>query len=57
MERMSCEVSFLVEMLGRDDDLGHADGLAVFVADRDLALRIRTEKVGFAALAGIGPWP
>ena len=44
----------LVEMLGRQHDLGDADGLAVLVSDRDLALGVRAELGGraFALLAG-----
>ena len=39
-------------MLVRDDDLRHADRLAVFVAHRHLALGIRTELRG-SALPGL----
>ena len=39
-------------MLGREDDLRHADRLAGFVTDRDLALGVRTElgRIAFLAL-------
>ncbi len=40
-----------VEVLGREHDLRDADGLAVFVPHRDLALGVRPEHAGLAALA------
>ena len=42
----------LVEMLGREHDLGDADRLAVLVLDRDLALGVGAE-LGGGALAGL----
>ena len=45
-----------IEMLGRNDDLGHPGRLAVLVFDGDLRFRVRTELSGFAhaVLAGVG---
>src|SRR3546814_16301413 len=41
-------------VLGRDDDGGGGGGLAVFEAERDLALRVRLQEGGAAAVAGGG---
>ena len=44
-----------VEVLGREDDLGRADRLAVLVADGDLALGVGPKLAGGAlALCGLG---
>ena len=41
----------LLGVLRRDDDIGNADRLAVFVNDRDLRLRIGPKPFRLAALA------
>jgi hypothetical protein len=43
-----------IEMLRRDDDLGHFDGLAVFIANGDLRFGIGSEQRFAAAFARFG---
>ena len=38
-------------MLGRDDDIGHADGFAVLIENGNLAFRVRAEPFHLAGFA------
>jgi len=50
-EFLDLRVRHAFGVLGRDDDVGDRDGLAVLVNDRDLALGVRAQPFHLAALA------
>ena len=47
-------VLHIVGVLGRDDDIGHADRLVVLIENRDLALRVGAEPFHFPGFADGG---